>query len=752
MTSIYAQLQPLFFPRSAAVVGVSQDTWKPGSSMLRALIRFGFSGPLYPVSSRGGELMGLKVYPSIAELPEAVDLAFLFVPTEALIPVVRQCKEKGVRGVVAFTGGFSETGTPEGRALEQELKKEFDGTFRMVGPNCLGIYSPGGGVTQHPGEGYSRESGDVALVAQSGGLSEDFSRAAPNFGFHCSKVVSYGNACDVNEADLLEYMGADPATNVVGMYIEGPRDGKRLARVLRDVAARKPVVVWKSGLTPLGAAAASSHTGSLAGSVEVWAALLRQVGAVQVGSFEELLDTLAAFHFLPGLTDRRIGYVGAGGGNTVVAGDASYMVDLPLPRLSPETQRRMAAFVPPVGASVVNPVDMLAPMPSAQELKGLLDAMADSGEVGTVIVDRIVLSKELRALMNYSLQSPTEDEPWLSEVPIDLHRSGRVRVVVVLREYLDPNGDPAVEVERLRLRDHYQRDGIAVFPTAERAFRALGHVIDHHSRKSRASAEQDNAAGRVGGASGAGPAKAVIEAALAEGRNSLSEHEAKRVLAAYAIPVTAERLVRTAEELDEALHEFESPVVLKIDSPHILHKTEAGLVTLDCRTAEEAQAEMRRILRVAAERFPQAVVNGVLVQERVSGAVAECIVGMKRDPQFGPTVLFGLGGIFVEVFEDVALRVAPLSAADAAEMIRETQGFKLLAGARGRPKADAAAIENVLLKMSRLALDLEPYLLEIDINPLMVGAQGTRGGRAAVAVDALMLLDRTEGGSSGERP
>ena len=204
--------------------------------------------------------MGLKVYPSITSLPEAVDLAFLFVPTEALVPVVRECRQKGVRGIVAFTGGFSETGTPRGRALEEELKKEFDGSFRMVGPNCLGIYSPGGGVTQHPGEGYSKETGDVAFVAQSGGLSEDFVRAAPNFGFHCSKVVSYGNACDVNEADLLEYMGVDPATNVIGMYIEGPRDGRRLARLLGEIGRRKPVVVWKGGVTPLGAAAASRST------------------------------------------------------------------------------------------------------------------------------------------------------------------------------------------------------------------------------------------------------------------------------------------------------------------------------------------------------------------------------------------------------------------------------------------------------------------------------------------------------------
>ena len=229
----------------------------------------------------------------------------------------------------------------------------------------------------------------------------------------------------------------------------------------------------------------------------------------------------------------------------------------------------------------------------------------------------------------------------------------------------------------------------------------------------------------------------VIRAALAQGRRTLSEHEAKQVLAAYGIPVTDEQLLTDAGELPAALASFETPVVLKIDSPDILHKTEAGLVELGCETGEQATAAFHRIIGRAREHFPEAMINGVLVQEMVAGCVAECIVGMKKDPQFGPTILFGLGGIFVEVFGDVALRVAPLTPGDAAQMVRETKGYKLLAGARGRPKADVAAIEDVLLKMSRLALDLEPHIAEIDINPLMVLEEG----RAAKAADALIALD-----------
>jgi acyl-CoA synthetase (NDP forming) len=231
--------------------------------------------------------------------------------------------------------------------------------------------------------------------------------------------------------------------------------------------------------------------------------------------------------------------------------------------------------------------------------------------------------------------------------------------------------------------------------------------------------------------------KPVIEAALTGGRRNLSEHEAKQVLAAYGIPVTEERLLADADELGAALREFDLPVVLKIDSPDILHKTEAGLVELGCATAHDAYVAFDRILGRARGRYPEAVISGVLVQEMVTGSVAECIVGMKKDPQFGPTILFGLGGIFVEVFGDVALRVAPLSSTDAAQMIRETKGYKLLTGARGRPKADVAGVEDVLLKLSMLALDLESYVSEIDINPLMV----LPDGRSVKAADALILLD-----------
>jgi len=732
--SIVEQLRPLFFPRSVAVVGVSKDPWKPGAVMLRTLKRFGFPGVVYVVSSRGGELQGMPVYQTVSALPEAVDLAFLYMPARAIPAAVRECRDKGVRSVVVFAAGFGETGTPEGRALEAQLAAECDGSFRMLGPNCLGLYSPAGGITQHCGTDYAHEAGDVAFIAQSGVLSQDFACAMPSHGFRASRVVSYGNAVDLNEADLLEYLGADPETRIVGIYMEGPRDGRAFCQVLRRVAPTKPVIVWKGGLTPKGSKAAASHTGSLAGSLEVWKAMLDQAGAVRVASLEEMLDAITAFHFLEGYDDPRVGYVCSGGGYSVGAADASYAAGLLLPAMSPATEAAIAAALSPVGTSAKNPIDVFTPFAPSEELKGSLEALAGSGEVGCIVIDHIALSTESRRLLRFTEYLEKEDEPWLPELPVRIQRDYGLPVVVVLREEWDPRQSLAFEAERSRLRRYYEENGVAVFSTSDRAFRALGQVVAHYRWRAAALEEPGHPRGDV---SARNKAVALIRAALEQGRTSLSEHESKHVLRVYGIPVTKERVVASPDELAAALPEFDYPVVLKIDSPDILHKTEAGLVELGCRNAQDAGVAFERIMAEARRQFPEAKINGVLVQEMVT-PVAECIVGMKVDPQLGPAVMFGLGGIFVEAFGDVALRVAPLTRAQAADMVRETKGYKLLAGARGRAKGDVPAIEDVLVKMSTLALDLEDHVSEIDVNPLMVLPEG----RGAVAADALVIATR----------
>jgi acyl-CoA synthetase (NDP forming) len=400
--------------------------------------------------------------------------------------------------------------------------------------------------------------------------------------------------------------------------------------------------------------------------------------------------------------------------------------------------------LPPVGSSSANPIDTVSPFPSSGALKGMLEAMAASGEVGVMVLDKIFLSSELRRLRNVAARLREPDDPWLSELPMHIQTSFGLPVVVVLRANLDPNEDPLVEAENSRLRHEYQRAGIAVFPTADRAFRAIGHVVDYHRRREErrpATKVESSPRNQSGPSVGAAAAKSIIAAARGRGQTCLSEHEAKEVLKLYGIPVTREVVVTKVDALAEALDAFEFPVVLKVDSPDILHKTEAGLVSLGCASADEAEVEFLRIMTRSRERYPTATINGVLVQEMVTAPVAECIVGAKKDAQFGPTVLFGLGGIFVEVFEDVSLGVAPLSREDAASLIREIKGFKILSGARSRPKADVGAAEDVVLKLSRLALDLEREISEIDVNPLMVLPEG----QGVMAVDALIVLESGPG-------
>ena len=481
MPPIYDELRPLFFPDSVCVVGVSQHLWKAGSFMVRALQTFGYPGKIYPVGGRSGEMLGLQVYESIESLPESPDVAMIFVPGAALTQVVQECKAKGIKALMAFTGGFSETLTDEGRALEAELVKEFDGTFRMLGPNCLGYYCPAGKVTQFPGEGYSPIPGDVAFFAQSGGISLDFARSTSGNGIHASKVVSYGNACNLNEADFLEYFEADPDTNIISMYMEGARDLPRFARILKRTTLKKPVLVWKGGLTPPGAPAALRHTASVAGTAEEWEPLLRENGAIKMLNLPEVMDTAAAFHFYPDLVGDRVGCICGGGGNSCCASDAAYRVGLTVPEWTPETREKVQAFLPPVGANASNPVDTSRFLP-APTIKGMLETMAASGEIDAIIVDQVIMSPELRRLMHYADQSPMPQEPWLSDILVDIQKTYGIPCLLVMPENLDPLLQPVVEEERLRLRHYYHENGVAVYPTIDRAFRALGHVVDHNRR------------------------------------------------------------------------------------------------------------------------------------------------------------------------------------------------------------------------------------------------------------------------------
>jgi len=479
-------MRPFFFPRAIAVVGVSQDAGKFGSRFLKALKRFGFSGRLYPVGHKAATFEGLQIYTSIADLPEDVDLVYICLPAPMVPDTVVECRRRNIPAVVVFSAGFNDSGTIGGRRLEAELDRLSGHGLRILGPNCFGIYSPGGGVTMIPGPNFSRESGPLGLLSQSGGISAEICRQSGCYGLRLSQAVSYGNACDIAELDLLQYFETDPNTRIISAYIEGVRRGKEFFKIIKRLALKKPVIIWKGGVTPSGAHAAASHTASLAGDERIWSAIFRQTAAIQVHSIEALLDTASALTFLPPQTDQRVAFVCGGGGFGVAASDICYREGLSIPVFAPEVRKRLAAILAPNGTSADNPVDTGSPFPPTGMLHDILEVLASSGNVGNIVI-QTSFSPKMHMIQDGLDEVDREAERGLKEVPVKIRDKWGIPVIVVIREGGgDETGGPSWETERRRLRRYYHEQGIAVYPTVERAFQALGRLVTYYRRKESA--------------------------------------------------------------------------------------------------------------------------------------------------------------------------------------------------------------------------------------------------------------------------
>ncbi|MGQ9571932.1 MAG: acetate--CoA ligase family protein [Dehalococcoidia bacterium] len=476
-----SELRPLFYPRTVAVVGVSKDEMKFGSRFLQALLNFGFKGSVYPVHPTETEILGLKAYPSVREVPEPVDLAAIMVPAPHVPAVLEDCLAAGVKGAEVFTSGFAETGDEQGKALERELTLIARRGIRIVGPNCFGIYCPGGGLTLLPGGNFPRESGPVAFISQSGGHAVELGREARGRGIRFSKAISYGNGCDLNEADLLEYMAQDDETRIVAMYIEGPREGRRFAQLVRELAPRKPIVIWKAGLTRAGGRAVHSHTASLGGEEAIWQALFKQTAAIPVHSLEELADTVLAFLQLPPSSGRRVGVVGGGGGISVAAADACDRAGLDVPPFDDDVQQKLQAILPPAGTSIRNPVDIGAPLVAPQVFERVLESVAAAECVDTVIATQAMFHFFAGTLK----PPPGEEERVLQaliEAPVRVRDKFRKPVVIVLPVGSDDVEMLQAEKGRREIRDHYLSMGIPSYPTLERAARAVANVASYYAK------------------------------------------------------------------------------------------------------------------------------------------------------------------------------------------------------------------------------------------------------------------------------
>jgi acyl-CoA synthetase (NDP forming) len=483
---ILQAFEPIFYPRSLAVIGASADMTKFGNIILSAILEIGFEGRVYPVNPEGGDINGLKAYRSLQEIPGEVDFAVMTIPAPAVRNSLEECLRKGVKGVEILTSGFREAGTPEGRRLEEEIAQVARRGIRILGPNCFGIYCPESGLTILPGQNFSRESGPVGFLSQSGGLCADLGQIAKGLGIRFSKMVSYGNGCDVAARDLLEYFFADPKTRIIAGYLEGVEDGPRFLEILKNNKGKKPFILWKAGLTETGSRAVMSHTGSLSGAAEVWKSVLPQAGVIQVESAEELIDTIYAFLYLPPSAGPRVAVMGGGGAISVAASDSLERLGLSVPVFSPPILEKLKASFPAVGNSLKNPVDLGNPMIPPSMLRKVMEAAGEDGAIDTLIVIQILfyilyqvrhrLGMDDKPLSRFSFQ------PEFLNACQEAREKYKKAILLVLPDIVTDGKMIDLEIEWRRERDNYQAAGFPVFKSLDRAARALSHLVRYHRR------------------------------------------------------------------------------------------------------------------------------------------------------------------------------------------------------------------------------------------------------------------------------
>jgi acyl-CoA synthetase (NDP forming) len=471
------QLDRMFHPRGVALYGGVATAVSFGRRFMDSQMLYGYKGTLYPISEKGGEVSGVKVYKSLKEVPGPVDLAALSVPAKAVPAILRECLEKGLAGVQIHSSGFSEMATAEGVALEAEIAEIAAQGLRVIGPNCFGLHCPKGGITLLPGYRYAKEPGTVAMFSQSGGVAGDFGYEARDRGLGLSKLVSYGNGTDLSALELLEYLADDPDTAIIAAYLEGVRQGARFLQLLREVTPRKPVVVWKGGLTPLGSRATVSHTGSLGGQAKIWQGALKQAGAVSVQGLEEMMDALVALKYLQN-RGPRIALMGGGGAIGVFSSDLAYRWGLEIPTFSPETQQRLRTYFPTPGNSMVNPLDTGTPVLPMETVEALCREILTREPVDVLVV--ILLLRPLEADMpNFmrlnGLEPPPAGSYFEGLLPglVRLKEETGKDIVMVFENKAYLPDDVFVEEVSRKIRGLYQKAGLPVYPNVERALRGI---------------------------------------------------------------------------------------------------------------------------------------------------------------------------------------------------------------------------------------------------------------------------------------
>lgn len=688
-------------PKGVAVIGASASPGKLGYQVLENVVQYGYEGKVYPINPKADEILGLKAYPSVLDTPDPVDMAIIIVPAKAVPPALEECGQRGLKGAVIISAGFREVGR-EGRQLEQQLidiAKRYG--MRLIGPNVLGIIDTVAKLNASFAAGMPRH-GHIAFMSQSGALCTSILDMALGQQIGFSRFYSIGNKADINEIDLLRAWAEDPETKVIMAYLEGISNGPEFIKVARHVTRQKPIVSIKSGTTNAGSRAVSSHTGTLAGSEKAYDAAFKQVGIIRASSVEDLFDIAQALARQPIPQSDAVAVVTNAGGPGIMATDAIERAGMHLAGLAIETQQALQAKLP-AAASVANPIDVLGDAPADRYALAIEAALADPN-VATVLV---VLTPQT------STQIP-ETAKVLGELAKTTHKP-------ILAAFM---GDLAIRPGAQILTQY----SIPNYPVPDRAVNALSAMW--YYRQWLNTPELDIEPVAVD----RNKVREVLDRVRKEGRVTIGDAEARDVLQAYGIPLPKSILATTADEAVAAAESIGYPVVMKITSPDILHKTDIGGIKLNITSAGDVRDAFDLLIYRARRYMPDATIWGCQVQQMVKGG-REVIIGMNRDPQFGPLLMFGLGGIYVEAFKDVTFRVAPIDRREAKEMLGEIRSYNLLRGVRGEKPSDLAAISDIIFRISQLCTDF-PEIVELDINPLMV----FEAGKGVLGIDMRLAL------------
>jgi acetyltransferase len=696
-------LETLLYPQTVAVIGASRNTEKVGGAIMSNLIRSQFKGTLVPVNPEAPDVLGVKAYKSLAEFGGKIDLSVIVVGGKYVKDAVQSSIDAGAKTIIVITAGFKEVGAKGAEAEAELVDLCRSAGVRMMGPNCLGVLN----THHHMNATFAPSvppSGRISVLSQSGALCVAILDWAAAEGIGLGKVISFGNKADLNEVDFIQALAEDKETNVIVGYLESIKEGDKFLRVAEQAAAIKPVVILKVGVTQAGAKAASSHTGSLAGADMAYWAAFKRSGVIRAETFEALFDYALAFSFQPVPRGDRVCIITNAGGPGIMAADAAEQLGLKMVSPSDASKEKLKAVLPPT-AAFGNPVDVIGDADPERYVKAFEILQEDDNIDAFVIVST-----------PQNMTKPLELAEKLSKV--------NKGTKPVLTSFM---GGEEVEKAKVRLREL----GIPNYPAPDRAVAALKALCDYAAwkrRPARVVARYPVNRRRV---------ERVIQWHTRSGIQQVGEVEAKEILRAYDFKILEGQLARTADEAVEVATRIGYPVVLKISSPEIIHKSDFGGVRINLANSEQVRDAFDLMMLRVQRRAPNAYIRGAFV-EKMGTRGREVILGMTRDPQFGPMLMFGLGGIFVEVMKDVTFYLAPITQDEAMQMLKGTRSYALLKGARGQAPVDLEAIATALQRISQLATDY-PEIKELDINPFIVGEVGAE----AYVADARMTLSHS---------